>query len=185
FVRALGRAEAGECLATVALADLDKAAGGTLHRLFPGGLAEMRPRIGGVDEIVGALADAVLADHRHLQALRIVHVVEAEAAFDAEPVLIGGTFLAGHRDELVVLDLVGELTADAAIRANAVDLAVGKLGAHVLLVNQRRRHQRAGRAGLHAFAASDAGRLPHRIVEVEDDLLVDAAASHANDVVDL
>ena len=54
-----------------------------------------------------------------------------------------------------------------------------------MVVDERRRHQRAGRAGLHAFAAGDAGRVPHRIVEVEHDLLGVAAAGHADDVVDL
>ena len=107
------------------------------------------------------------------QALRVGDVVEAEAALDAEPVLVGRAVLAGDGDELVVLDLVGELAADAAIRADAVDLAVGLAGEDVVLVDQRRRHQRAGRAGLHAFAAGDAGRGAHRVVEVEHDLLDD------------
>src|SRR6185437_7350727 len=49
----------------------------------------------------------------------------------------------------------------------------------------RRRHQRPGRAGLHAFAAGDAGRSAHRVVEIEHDLLEMAAAGHADDVVDL
>ena len=48
-----------------------------------------------------------------------------------------------------------------------------------------RRRQRAGRAGLHAFAAGDAGRLAHRIVEVEHDLRMPAAIRVADDVVDL
>src|SRR5262249_54753849 len=57
--------------------------------------------------------------------------------------------------------------------------------AHVALVDQRGRHQRAGRAGLHALAAGDAGGLPHRVVEVEHDLLGDAAAGHPDHIVDL
>jgi hypothetical protein len=48
-----------------------------------------------------------------------------------------------------------------------------------------RRHQRAGRTGLHAFAAGDAGRLAHRIIEVEHDLRMLAAERVADDVVDL
>ena len=64
-------------------------------------------------------------------------------------------------------------------------LAVGEFGAHVLGVDQSRRHQRAGRTGLHAFAAGNAGGSAHRVVEVEDDLFAIAAAGHADDVVDL
>ena len=65
------------------------------------------------------------------------------------------------------------------------DLAVGEFGADVVLVDQGRRHQRAGRAGLHAFAAGDAGRIAHRVVEVEHDLFAMAAAGHADHVIDL
>ena len=185
FVRALGRAEPGQRLGAVAVADLLQARGGAVERLFPGRLAEMRPRIRRVDEFVRHFRHAVLADHRLQQALRIVHVVEAEAALDAEPVLVGRAVLAGDGDDLVVLDLVGELAADAAIGADAVDGAVGLALIDIVLVDHRRRHQRAGRAGLHAFAAGDAGRGAHRIVEVEHDLFEMAAAGHADDVVDL
>ncbi len=62
-------------------------------------------------------------------------IVEAEAALDAEPVLVRRSVAAADMEELVVLDVVGELAADPAIRANAVHLAVGKLRAHVGLVD--------------------------------------------------
>ena len=120
FVRALGRAEAGQRIGAVAVADFLEAGGGAVERLFPGRLAEMRPRIRRIDELVRHLRHAVLADHRLQQALRIVHVVEAEAALHAKPVLVGRAVLAFDGDDLVVLDLVGELAADAAIRAHAV-----------------------------------------------------------------
>ncbi len=179
------RAETGERVRTVAVADLDETAGGQVERLFPGGFAEMRPRIGRVDEFVRNFRHAFLADHRLEQALRIVDVVEAETALDAEPVLVRRTVAAGDGDDLVVLDLVGELAADAAIRADRVDGAVGRAEIDVVGVDQGRRHQGAGRTGLHAFAAGDAGRGAHRIVEVEHDLFEVAAAGHADDVVDL
>jgi hypothetical protein len=85
-----------------------------------------------------------------------VHVIEAEAAFHAQPVLVGRTVLAGNGDDLVVLDLIGELAADAAIRADAVDRTVGLAEIDVILVDHCGRHQRAGRAGLHALAAGHA-----------------------------
>ena len=114
-----------------------------------------------------------------------MHVVEAEAALHAQPVLVRGAVPAGDGDDPIVLDLIGELAADATIGADAVDHAVGLAFVNVVLVHHGRRHQRAGRAGLHAFAAGHAGRRAHRIVEVEHDLFEMAAAGHADNVVDL
>ena len=145
----------------------------------------MRPRIRRIDQFVRNFRHAVLADHRLGQPLRIVDVVEAEAAFDAQPLLVRRAVLAGDVKQLVVLDVIGELAADAAIRTDAVNRAVGFTLEDVVGVDQRRRHQRAGRAGLHAFAAGHAGRSAHRIVEVEHDLFAMAASGHADHVVDL
>src|SRR4051812_37270743 len=117
--------------------------------------------------------------------MRMAHIVEAETALDAKPVLVCGAVAAADVEQLVVLDVVGELTADAAIGTHAVDGAVRILRTHVRVIDQGSRHQCAGRAGLHAFAAGDAGRRTHRIVEVEYDLLAMAATGHADDVVDL
>src|SRR5262249_1509383 len=140
---------------------------------------------GGVDGVVGVLGHAILADERLHEAVRMAHVVETEAALDAEPVLVRRPVAAADVEELVVLDVIGELAADPAIRAHAVDLAVRESGAHVRGIGGGRRHQRAGGAGLHAFAAGDAGRLSHWVVEVEHDFFAVAAAGHADHVVDL
>ena len=185
LVRGLGRAEAGERLRAIAIADRFQSRGGAVERLLPGGGAEMRPGIGGIDGVVGVLGYAVLANERLREAVRVAHIVEAEAAFDAEPVLVRGPVAAADVEELVVLDVIGELAAHPAIGAHAVDLAVRELGAHVRLIDDGRGHQRTGRASLHAFAAGDAGRVPHRVVEIEHDLLAEAAAGHADHVVDL
>src|SRR5437879_4520160 len=98
-------------------------------------------------------------------------IVEAETALYAEPVLIRRSVAAVDRNDLVILDLVGELAADTAIGADAVDFAVGCVGVDALGIDLARGHQRAGRAGLDAFAAGDAGAVAHRVIEVEDDLL--------------
>ena len=81
--------------------------------------------------------------------------------------------------------MVGDLAADAAIGADALDLAVDLGMADALLVDDRGRHQGAGRAGLDALAAGDAGAGAHRVVHVEHDLGVDVAERHADHVVDL
>ena len=145
----------------------------------------MGPRIARIDALVGVLRHPVAADHRLRQALGIVHIVEAEPPLDAQPVLVGRTVPAGHIEQLVVLDVIGELAADPAIGAHGIDFAIRIGAADVVVVHQGRRHQCAGRAGLHAFAAGHAGAGAHRIVEVEHDLFGVAAARHADHVVDL
>src|SRR5262245_29935755 len=121
LIRTFGGAEAGERARSVPVADLYQALGGAIERLLPGGRTEMRPRIGRIDQVVGGLGDAVLADERLGQAVRVGHIVEAETPLHAEPVLVRGPVAAGDVEELVVLDVVGELAADPAIRAYAVD----------------------------------------------------------------
>ena len=86
LVRALGRAESGERAGALAVADFLQAGGGAVERLLPGGGTEVAHRMAGVERIVDVLRRAVLADQRLGEPLRIVHVVEAEPALDAETV---------------------------------------------------------------------------------------------------
>ena len=55
----------------------------------------MRPGIGRIDQIIGGLGDAVLANERLREPMRMGHVVEAEAALDAQPVLVRRAVAAG------------------------------------------------------------------------------------------
>src|SRR5688572_27586006 len=75
FVRAFGGAESGERTIAIALADAPQARGGAIERLFPARFAEMAPWIGRIDIIIRPLADAVLADQRLGQPLRMMDVV--------------------------------------------------------------------------------------------------------------
>src|ERR1700722_6192310 len=145
----------------------------------------MRPGIRRVDLFVRHLRRTVLADHRLEESLRVVDVVETEAALHAKPVLVGGSVFAGDRDDFVVLDLISQLAPDAAVWTDAVDRTIGLTLIEVVVVDHRRRHQRPGRTRLHALATGDTGRSAHRIVEIEHDLLGVAAAGHADDAVDL
>ena len=180
LVGALGRPEAGERAAAVRVADPRKRAAGELERLVPARFAEHRERIGGIHREGGRLRHAGLPDQRLRQPLRMAHVVEAEAPLHAQPLVVGETVAALDADDRVVLDVVGELAADAAIRAHRRHLALDRHEIGVL-----RRRERAGGAGLHAFAAGHAGRLAHRVAQVEHDLRVPAAKRVADDVVDL
>src|SRR6516162_10205345 len=115
----------------------------------------------------------------------MVRIVEPKAALDAEAVVVGRAVPAFDRDDMVVLNLVSQLAADAAIGADTVDFAVGSVRKGTVGIDQCRGHQGTGRTSLHAFAAGDAGTRAHGIVKVEDYLLTPIAGRHADHVVDL
>ena len=163
------------------VADGLEAAAGEGNGFVPARLAEDVHHARRVHHEVARLRRRILApDQRLGQALRVVRVVEAVAPLDAQAALVGRAIAALDEEDLVVLDVVGQLAADAAIRAHRLDLPVGHAQCRVA-----RGHQRAGRAGLHTFAAGHAGRRAHRVVHVENDLRVLAAEGQADDVVDL
>src|ERR1700675_4112413 len=109
LVRALGRAESRQPPPAMLVADALQPACGAVKRLVPARLAEMRPGIGRVDLVMRALRHAILADERHGEAMRMMHVVEAEATLDAEPVLVRRSVAAIDIEQPVVLDLVSDL----------------------------------------------------------------------------
>ena len=121
LVGALGRAEAGDRLAAVARVDRLQAGRRLVERLLPGRLAEVLADLLAPDLHVGVLGDAVAADQRLGQPVGMVDVVEAEAALDAQPVVVGGPVAAVDVEDLVVLDVHRGLAADAAIGAQRVD----------------------------------------------------------------
>ena len=139
-----------------------------------------RERIGGIHREVGRLGHALAADQRLRQAVRVRDVVEAEAALHAQPLVIRRAVAALDADDLVVVHVIGELAADAAVRAHRMR-PCGRSARGTLPSPARARRW----ARLHAFAAGDARRRAHRVVEVEHDLRVAAAERVADDVVDL
>src|SRR6266542_6432923 len=88
LVRSLRRAEARERLGTLRVADALQRAAGERKRLFPARFAKHRQRIRRIDGEVRALRHAGLADQRLGEPMRMRGVVEAEAAFDAQPALV-------------------------------------------------------------------------------------------------
>ena len=180
LVRALGRPEAGQRLAPERVANGLQLRCREVERLFPGGFAEHRQRVAGVHREIGMLADAFAADQWRGQALLVVHIVETVATLHAQPFMVRRAVAAVDREDPVVLDVVGELAADAAERADRMDLPVRHLQADFA-----RGHQCAGRAGLHAFAAGHATAVAHRVVEVERNLRMVAAERIADHVVHL
>src|SRR5205085_12514518 len=124
--------------------------------------------------------NARLADQRLGEAVFVLDVVEPVAALDAQTARVRGAVLALHIEDFVVLDVIGELAADAAVWTDRIDLLLGSAG-----TDCAGGHQCAGRTSLDAFTAGDAGGIAHRIVEIEYDLRVTAAEGVADYVVDL
>ena len=185
FVRAFGRAEPGQRLRAVRFLDGAQAARGAVQRLLPGGLAEVGPGVGRVHLVVRVLGHALQPDQRRGEPVRVLDVVGAEAAFDAQAVVVRRAVAAFGVDDLVPLDLVADLAAHAAVRAQAVHGAVGPHDPALRVVEVGRRHQRPRGAGLHALAAGHAGALPHGVVEIEHRAALGGAVGHADHVVDL
>ncbi len=115
----------------------------------------------------------------------MLDVVVAEPSLDAQAVVVGGPVPALHRHDLVIVGLVGDLAADTAIRTHAAGFLELQLSVQLVFIHERRLHQGAGGASLDTLAAGHAGTLAHGVVEVEYDLRVGAAVSHADHVVHL
>ena len=107
-------------------------------------------------------------------------IVETEASLHAQALVICRAVAPFDMDDRVVGDVVGDLAADAAIRAHRSDFLVDRFEISVL-----GRRQRTRRTGLHAFAARDARGFAHRIAHVEYDRRTSAAKRVADHVVDL
>ena len=123
LVRALGRAEAGERVAAMLVSNGSLEPGrGAVERFLPGCFAEDALPVAAFELHVGVLGYAVAADQRLRQAVGMVDVVEAEAALDAQAVVVGRSIAAIDVKDLVVLDVHRGLAADAAIGAKRVDL---------------------------------------------------------------
>ncbi|OQC12950.1 MAG: hypothetical protein BWX79_01100 [Alphaproteobacteria bacterium ADurb.Bin100] len=180
FVAALGGAETRQRLLAVCVAQGEELARREVQCLVPAGLAEDFAPVQVAVQVVGVLGHAGLADQWLRQARRVVRVIEAEAALDAEASVIGRAGAAVHRDDFFITHFVGDLAADAAEGANRVHRAV-----HLLRAAQRLGHQRTGGAGLHTLTASHAAAGTHGVGQVEHHLRVRAAKRQADDVVAL
>ena len=203
LVRALGRAEAGDRARAAVGVDPLQLRGHQVERLVPARLAEVGHHLVVVHEPARLLAPAAALaahvrrqrplrirpldpDQRRREALRRARVVPAVAALHAQAPLRAGLLAAVRERDRVALavHVVGERAADAAIRADRVHRV--ELGARLDRdVVDGLVHERARRTGGHALAAGHAGRLAHRVVQVERDQRGVALAGAADHVVAL
>ena len=141
--------------------------------------------VGGID--VQALGGRIIApDQGFGQAVRVVDIVKAKAALDAKAAFVGGAVDALDIFDLAVFHLQRHLTAHTTERADRFHFGIKILAVAAFLnIQNRGWHQRAGGAGLHAFAASHARAFAHRIGEIKGGKAVVAASRHADHIVDL
>ena len=180
LVAPLGRAESGQRARATRVADFRQRAACEIERLLPRGLAKHRGDVVRVHDEVPILRRAGLANQGPREALSVMHVIESVAPLHAQAPVIGGPVASLHVQDGVVLDVIREQAAHAAVWTHRVHR----------LVRHRQpdaagRHQRPRGTGLHALAAGDAGALAHGITGIEHDLGARAAEGEADDVVDL
>jgi hypothetical protein len=158
------------------------------QRLFPRGFAEHREAVLVAKVRIRISLRRVIAAHERLsETFRGRDVVVAEAAFDAQAILVRVAVAAVDLHDAVALHGNRRLTADATERTQRVDDLVEFLYGALRrrLVHQRFLVERAGRARLHALTAGHARRHTHRVVDVEHGHGMAGAQAHADDVVDL
>jgi hypothetical protein len=115
----------------------------------------------------------------------MVHIVKSKPSLDAEPVVIGRSVAAFHREQPAIAHVESELAADATIGTQAIHSGIGFDGPSTIFLNPGGLHERTSRASLDTFTTGHAGAIPHGVVEIKDDFGLRPAESHANDVVDL
>ena len=179
FIAAFCAAEPGQRARPPRVADPPEAAGGQIQRLFPGGLAKIAGHLGGLDQRRRP-GRAFPPDQGSGQAIRMMRVVETITALDAQAALVGRPVAPLDILNAVILHIKAQQTAHAAIRAGRGHLFIRLGEAHIA-----GRHQRPGRARLHAFTAGHAGALAHGRGHIEHDLRFMAAKGIADHIIDL
>ena len=116
----------------------------------------------------------------------MMDIIKSKASFDTEPAFVRGAVDAFDKFDLIILDLQRHLTADAAKRANAFNLAVIIAAiADLLIIHHGGRHQCARRAGLNTFTAGHTSAIAHGIGKIKCRIGIMAAARHADHIIDL
>ena len=185
FIGAFRRAKSGNGVAAMIIAGVCQSSRCQFQCFLPARFPKMGRGVSGINLVIPAFADAVLADQRYGQAMGVVHIVQAETPLDAEPLFVGWSITAIDLDYPVIFQMVGDLAANAAERTDAVDGAVRGADADTGFVDHGGRQQCAGGAGLHTFATGHAGRLSHRVIEIENDFGFCSPGSHSDDIVAL
>src|SRR5215475_916695 len=180
LIRAFCGAEAGKRSPAIGVTDLSEPSGSGLESFFPARFPENGSPIVGINREVFALLHLGLSDQRFPEAMLMLNVVETVPALDTQAARVRRSIFSLHKENLVVLDVIGKLATHAAVRTDGLHLFIGFNHAHAA-----GRHERTGRTRLHAFTASNTCGVAHWIVQVEHDLRMGTAKGIADDVIDL
>src|SRR5690606_3627494 len=118
FVGTLGGTETGQRLLAMLVANPAQTTACELKCLFPRCLAEHVHDVVRVHREVTALGCIGTPDQRLGQTMGVMGVIETVTALHAQALLVRRAIAPFHEENLVILDVVGELAADTAERAN-------------------------------------------------------------------
>ena len=118
FVAAFCRAETGERLFAMRIADLRELATGEFKRFFPRGFAEHIHHPIRVHDEVASFWRIGAADERLGQAVRMMRIVETVATLHAQTLMIRRAIATIDEKDFVVLHVVGQLATDTTVRTD-------------------------------------------------------------------
>mgnify|MGYP000450295983 CR=1 FL=1 len=116
LVRSLCGTEPGKGVAATFVDNFFQAGCREVECLVPCRFTEIFQRVCRVELNGRVFCNAFFPDQRFGQPVRVMNVVKPEPAFDAEPVVVRRPVATFDEKQLVVLDVVGQLAADTAIR---------------------------------------------------------------------
>ena len=152
-----------------------------LQGLLPTGLAEDLHDAVWVHGEIARLRRCILAPNQGLgEALRMVGVIEPVTPLYTEALVVGQAVSALDKENLVVFDVVGELTPHTAIGTDRIDFFIWRGQADIA-----GGHEGAGGTGLNTLTTGHAGRCPHGVVHIKDDLCMLTPEGKTNHIVDL
>ena len=115
----------------------------------------------------------------------MAYIVEAKTPLDAQPTLAGWAVAPLDKNDLIVFDMIVNLTTHATVRAHAGDYFTRRLAhvenAHPCVIHQGIGLQCARWTNLDTLAAGDTAGLAHGVVKVKHDFGQMAALSQPDD----
>src|SRR5271156_2951334 len=121
LIAAFGGAETGQGLLTMGVANFRQCAARKVQRFIPRGFPKYLQDIVGVHDEIGALRCIIAPDQWHGEPLGMARIVKAVTPLDAKTRVISRAVAAIDVQNLVIFDVIGELTAHAAIRTQRID----------------------------------------------------------------
>ncbi len=185
FITAFCRPESSQRRTAFAVPYFHKSICSIIQRFIPARFAKMRQRIRRIKVDIPNLCRFFFANQGGGQPVRMPDVVESESALDTQAVTVGRAFPALHRDNFIVLYLVGNLATHSAIGTDAMGFFQGIGFSYTAFIDKGGLHEGPGGADLDTFSTCHTGTFPHGIIKIKNDFCFMAAVSHANYIINL